>query len=67
MLLPVGPSMHPHPKAGKTLKALGKRKVTSNVEGKGAHLMVRKVPAQASKVACEASTPLDVDSDSDIH
>ncbi|GJR93357.1 hypothetical protein Tco_0265531 [Tanacetum coccineum] len=26
ILPPVGPSMHPHPEAGKTLKALGKRK-----------------------------------------
>ncbi|GJX12659.1 hypothetical protein Tco_0204417 [Tanacetum coccineum] len=63
----VGPSLPPHPEASKKLKILGKRKVASGVPGKALPLKVQKVHAQASKVAGEASTPLDVNSDSDIH
>ncbi|GJW17084.1 hypothetical protein Tco_0024520, partial [Tanacetum coccineum] len=62
-----GPSLPPHPEASKKLKILGKRKVASGVSGKALPPKVQKVPARASKVAGEASTPLDVDSDSDIH
>ncbi|GJV55565.1 hypothetical protein Tco_1456570 [Tanacetum coccineum] len=63
----VGPSLPLHLGASKKLKILGKRKVASGVSGKALPLKVQKVPAQASKVAGEASTPLDVDSDPDIH
>ncbi|GJX50759.1 hypothetical protein Tco_0277604, partial [Tanacetum coccineum] len=63
----IGPSLSPHPEASKKFKILGKRKVASGVPGKALPPMVQKVIARASKVAGEASTPLDVDSDSDIH
>ncbi|GJY90536.1 hypothetical protein Tco_0505732 [Tanacetum coccineum] len=46
---------------------LGKRKVASGVPRKALPPKVQKVPTRASKVAGEASTPLDVDSNSDIH
>ncbi|GJY21087.1 hypothetical protein Tco_0393653 [Tanacetum coccineum] len=45
----------------------GKRKVVSSIPGKALPLNVQKVPARASKVAGEASTLMDVDSNSDIH
>ncbi|GJW46433.1 hypothetical protein Tco_0078079 [Tanacetum coccineum] len=61
----VGPSLPPRPKASKKLKILGKRK--SGVLGKALPLKVQKVPTRTSKVAGEASTPLDVDNNSDIH
>ncbi|GJZ67780.1 hypothetical protein Tco_0631020 [Tanacetum coccineum] len=51
----------------KKLKVLGKRKVASGIPRKALPLKVQKVPARASKVAGDASTPLDIDSDSDIH
>nr|GEU59867.1 putative ribonuclease H-like domain-containing protein [Tanacetum cinerariifolium] len=63
----VGPSLPPHPEDWKKLKILGKRKVASGVPGKAFPSKVQKVLARASKVAGEASTPLDVNSDSDIH
>ncbi|GKB43199.1 hypothetical protein Tco_0888141 [Tanacetum coccineum] len=63
----IGPSLFPHPEVSKKFKILGKRKVASGVPGKALPLKVQKVPAQASKVAGEASTPLDVDNDSNIH
>ncbi|GJU44618.1 hypothetical protein Tco_1201884 [Tanacetum coccineum] len=63
----IGPSLSPHPEASKKFKILGKRKVAFSVPGKALPLKVQKVPARASKVAGEASTTLDVDSDSDIH
>ncbi|GJZ59746.1 hypothetical protein Tco_0615562 [Tanacetum coccineum] len=63
----VGLSLPPHPKASKKLKILSKRKVASGVPRKALPPKVQKVPARASKVDGEASTPLDVDSDSDIH
>ncbi|GKC71624.1 MAK10-like protein [Tanacetum coccineum] len=62
----IGPSLSPHPQASKKFEILGKRKVASDAPG-GVPLKVQKVPARASKVVGEASTPLDVDSDSDIH
>ncbi|GJX36748.1 hypothetical protein Tco_0248305 [Tanacetum coccineum] len=63
----IGPSLSPYPEVSKKFKILGKRKVASGVPGKALPLKVQKVPAHASKVAGEASTPLDVDSDFDIH
>ncbi|GKE38492.1 hypothetical protein Tco_1461897 [Tanacetum coccineum] len=63
----IGPSLSPHPEASKKFKILGKRKVAFSVPGKALPLKVQKVHARASKVAGEASTTLDVDSDSDIH
>ncbi|GJS88574.1 hypothetical protein Tco_0771210 [Tanacetum coccineum] len=63
----IGLSLSPHPEASKKFKVLGKRKVASGVLGKALPPKVQEVPARASKVAGEASTPLDVDSDSDIH
>ncbi|GJY24347.1 hypothetical protein Tco_0398005 [Tanacetum coccineum] len=63
----IGPSLSPHREVSKKFKILGMRKVASGVPGKALPLKVQKAPAQASKVAGEASTPLDVDSDSDIH
>ncbi|GKE76824.1 hypothetical protein Tco_1542944, partial [Tanacetum coccineum] len=63
----VGPSLPPQLEASKKLKILGKRKVAFGVPGKALPPKVQKEPARASKVAGEASTPLDVDSDSDIH
>nr|GEW10677.1 putative nucleotidyltransferase, ribonuclease H [Tanacetum cinerariifolium] len=63
----VGPSLPPHHEASKKLKILGKRKVASGVPRKALPPKVQKVPARSGKVAGEASTPLDVDSDSNIH
>ncbi|GJW80673.1 hypothetical protein Tco_0144648 [Tanacetum coccineum] len=53
--------------ASKKFKILGKRKVAFGVPGKALPPKVQKVTARASKVASGASTPLDVDNDSDIH
>ncbi|GJQ97417.1 hypothetical protein Tco_0008556 [Tanacetum coccineum] len=61
----LGTSLPPLPEAGKKLRSLGKRKLPSGVGD--SLLKVRKMAAQASKVADEASDPLDVDSDDDIH
>nr|GEV08527.1 hypothetical protein [Tanacetum cinerariifolium] len=61
----VGTSLPPLPEVGKKLRSLGKRKLPSRVGD--SLLKVRKMAAQASKVAAEASDPLDVDSDHDIH
>ncbi|GJW40525.1 hypothetical protein Tco_0066370 [Tanacetum coccineum] len=63
----VGASLPPHPEANKKLKILRKRKVASGVPGKTLPPKVQKVPTRASKVAGEAFTPLDFDSDSNIH
>ncbi|GJU59648.1 hypothetical protein Tco_1237414 [Tanacetum coccineum] len=61
----VGTSLSPLLKAGEKLRSLIKRKLPSRV---GDSLpKVRKMAPQASKVAGEASDPLDVDSDTDIH
>ncbi|GJT67135.1 hypothetical protein Tco_1018615 [Tanacetum coccineum] len=43
------------------LNVAGKRKFTADGLGEGSHHGARKVPVQASKVAGDASTPLDVD------
>nr|GEW72229.1 hypothetical protein [Tanacetum cinerariifolium] len=56
-----------HLEASKKLKILGKRKVASGVLAKALPLKVQKVSARASKVAGEASNPLDVNSEYDIH
>ncbi|GKG41013.1 hypothetical protein Tco_0470225, partial [Tanacetum coccineum] len=45
----------------------GKRKVVVGSHGEGPHRKARKVPTQGSKVVSDASSPLDVDSDPDIH
>ncbi|GJX55369.1 hypothetical protein Tco_0285266, partial [Tanacetum coccineum] len=61
----LGTSLPPLPKAGKKLRSLGKRKLPSRV---GDSLSkARKMATQASKVVGEASDPLDVNSDADIH
>ncbi|GKA07323.1 hypothetical protein Tco_0686547, partial [Tanacetum coccineum] len=61
----LGTSLSPLPEVGKKLRSLGKRKVPFGVGD--SLLKVRKMAAQASKVAGEAFDPLDVDSDADIH
>ncbi|GKB07904.1 hypothetical protein Tco_0836188 [Tanacetum coccineum] len=61
----VGTSLPPLPGTCKKLRSLGKRKPPSRVGD--SLLKVQKMAAQASKVADEASDPLDVDSDADIH
>ncbi|GJS50726.1 hypothetical protein Tco_0624088 [Tanacetum coccineum] len=63
----IGPSLSPHPEASKKFKILGKRKVAFDAPERALPPKVQKVPARASKVVGEASTPLDVDSDFDIH
>ncbi|GJT75268.1 hypothetical protein Tco_1325555 [Tanacetum coccineum] len=63
----IGLSLSPHPEASKKFKLLGKRKVAFGVLGKALPLKVQKVPARANKVAGEAFTALDVESDSNIH
>ncbi|GJZ25710.1 hypothetical protein Tco_0569963 [Tanacetum coccineum] len=63
----IGLYLSPHPEASKKFKILSKRKVASSVPGKALPPKVQKVPARASKVSGEASTPLDVESDSNIH
>ncbi|GJZ55427.1 hypothetical protein Tco_0610620, partial [Tanacetum coccineum] len=60
----LGTALPPLPKAGKKLRSLGKRKLPSGVGD--SLLKVQKMAAQASKVADEASDPLNVDSDADI-
>nr|GEV23360.1 hypothetical protein [Tanacetum cinerariifolium] len=54
-------------KTRKSSKAIGKRKQIAESSGKENRHKLRKVPAQVSKVAGDASDPLDVDSDPDIH
>ncbi|GKG02876.1 hypothetical protein Tco_0310512, partial [Tanacetum coccineum] len=66
-LLPVHPSTSSFPKASEKSKAAGKRKLTADGFGEGSHHGARKVLVQVSKVVGDASTPLNVDSDPDIH
>ncbi|GJW19128.1 hypothetical protein Tco_0026564 [Tanacetum coccineum] len=66
-LSPVGPSASPYPEAGEKSKAAGKRKLTVDAPREGFYKRAQNVLAQASKVVGDASTPLDVDSDPDIH
>ncbi|GJS23239.1 hypothetical protein Tco_0451871 [Tanacetum coccineum] len=51
----------------KSSKGAGKRKLVIGPSIKEARRKIRKVPPQASKVFGDASDPLDVDSDPDIH
>ncbi|GKE30193.1 hypothetical protein Tco_1445577 [Tanacetum coccineum] len=66
-LSPVGPSASLYPEAGEKSKAARKMKLTVDAPREGFHKRDWNVPAQVSKVAGDASTPLDVDSDPDIH
>nr|GEW94127.1 hypothetical protein [Tanacetum cinerariifolium] len=72
-LSPIGPNAPSYPEEGKIStvtgkrKVAGKRKVVVGSHGEDLHQKDRKVPAQASKVAGDASSPLNVDSDPDIH
>nr|GEW30173.1 hypothetical protein [Tanacetum cinerariifolium] len=63
----IGPDAPSYLEVGKRSKVAGKRKVVVGSHGKDPHRKTQKVPAQASKVARDASTPFDVDSDPDIH
>ncbi|GKC28004.1 hypothetical protein Tco_1035298 [Tanacetum coccineum] len=64
----LGTSLPHLPKAGKKLRSLGKRKLPSGVgDSRSRRLWFEKNGPQASKVAGEASDPLDVDSIADIH
>ncbi|GKD62538.1 hypothetical protein Tco_1300047 [Tanacetum coccineum] len=63
----IGPYLSHHPEASKKFKILGKRKVASGAPGKALPPEFQKVSARASMVASEASTPLYVESDPDIH
>nr|GEX65969.1 hypothetical protein [Tanacetum cinerariifolium] len=69
----IGPDAPSYLEEGKRLtvagkrKVDGKRKIAMGSHGEGLHRKARKVPAQASKVVGDASSPLDVDSDPDIH
>nr|GEY76219.1 hypothetical protein [Tanacetum cinerariifolium] len=51
----------------KSLKATGKRKLATGPSSKDVHHKLGKVPPQASKVAGDASDPLDIKSDPNIH
>ncbi|GJY21063.1 reverse transcriptase domain-containing protein [Tanacetum coccineum] len=66
-LSPIGHDAPSYLEVGKRSMVAGKRKVVVGSHGEDPHRKARKVLAQASKVAGEASTPLDVDSDPDIH
>ncbi|GJR60799.1 hypothetical protein Tco_1502961 [Tanacetum coccineum] len=66
-LSPVGPSASPYLEAGEKSKAARKRKLTIDAPGEGFHKRAQNSLARASKVAGDASTPLGVDSDPDIH
>ncbi|GJS98561.1 hypothetical protein Tco_0819731 [Tanacetum coccineum] len=63
----VHPSTSSFLEVGEKSKAAGKRKLAADALREGSHHRARKAPVQASKVAGDASTPLDVDSDPDIH
>ncbi|GKA71829.1 hypothetical protein Tco_0778045 [Tanacetum coccineum] len=66
-LPPVHPSTSSFPEVGEKSKAAGKRKLAADALREGSHHRAQKAPVQVSKVAGDASTPLDVDSDPDIH
>ncbi|GKA40463.1 reverse transcriptase domain-containing protein [Tanacetum coccineum] len=66
-LPPVHPSTSSFPEVGEKSKVAGERKLAADALLEGSHHMARKAPVQVSKVAGDASTPLDVDSDPDIH
>ncbi|GJV41911.1 hypothetical protein Tco_1420351 [Tanacetum coccineum] len=52
---------------GTSSKAVGKRKQVVDTFRDGPRRKTQKVPPQASKTSCDASNPLDVDSNPDIH
>ncbi|GKE33243.1 hypothetical protein Tco_1452565 [Tanacetum coccineum] len=66
-LTPVGLSEPYDLEARNTSKATGKRKHIAGSYGEGSLQRTQEVPPRASKVAGDASSPLDVDSDLDIH
>nr|GFC80746.1 hypothetical protein [Tanacetum cinerariifolium] len=66
-LTPIDLSKLYDPKTGNTSKAAGKRKRVTGSHGEDSRQRTQKVPHQASKVVGDASTPLDVDSDPNIH
>ncbi|GKE03969.1 hypothetical protein Tco_1395987, partial [Tanacetum coccineum] len=66
-LPPVHPSTSFFPDVGEKSKAAGKRKLAADALREGSHHRAQKALVQASKVAGDASTPFDVDSDPDIH
>ncbi|GKD37624.1 hypothetical protein Tco_1257831 [Tanacetum coccineum] len=55
------------PKAGNTSKADGKRRHVAGSHREDSRQRTQKVPPQGSKVVGDASNPLDVDSDPNIH
>ncbi|GJZ85587.1 hypothetical protein Tco_0650926 [Tanacetum coccineum] len=63
----IGPDAPSYMEEGKTSTIAGKRKVAVGSHVEDPHRKARKVPAQASKVAGDASSPFDVDRDTDIH
>ncbi|GJS75107.1 retrovirus-related pol polyprotein from transposon TNT 1-94 [Tanacetum coccineum] len=63
----IGPDALSYLEVGKRLMVAGKRKVVVGSHGEDPHWKAQKVSAQSSKVAGDASTPFDVDSDPDIH
>ncbi|GJU26263.1 hypothetical protein Tco_1164884 [Tanacetum coccineum] len=65
-LSPIGLDAPSYLEVGKRSKVAGKRKVVVS-SGEDPNQKTQNVPAQASKVVGDASTPLDVDSDPDIH
>ncbi|GJU94744.1 hypothetical protein Tco_1319500 [Tanacetum coccineum] len=66
-LSPIGHDIPSYLEKGKRSTAAGKRKVAVSSNGEGPRSKTQKAPAQASKVAGDASSPLDVDCDLDIH
>ncbi|GJV35729.1 retrovirus-related pol polyprotein from transposon TNT 1-94 [Tanacetum coccineum] len=66
-LPPVHASTSSFPEVGEKSKAAGKRKLVVDALREGSHHRARKALVQASKVAGDASTSVDVDSDHDIH
>ncbi|GJR76239.1 hypothetical protein Tco_0088604 [Tanacetum coccineum] len=63
----IGPNAPSYLEEGKRSTVVRKRKVVVGSLREGPHRKARKVFAQASKVAGDASSPLDVNSDPDIH
>nr|GEV32234.1 hypothetical protein [Tanacetum cinerariifolium] len=63
----IGPDAPSYLEVGKRSKVAGKRKVVVGSHGEDLYRKAQKVHAQASKVAGDASTLLDVDSNTDLH
>ncbi|GJZ62209.1 hypothetical protein Tco_0618346 [Tanacetum coccineum] len=66
-LPPVYPSVSSLPEVGEKSMAAGKWKLTADALREGSHYRAQKAPVHVSKVVGDASTPLDIDSDPDIH